>query len=123
MTRTLIDSPATYDPGTLAATINAAMSEREFANLVVQLAQIKGWKVYRTWNSLHSPAGYPDLTMARGTREGETVGRLLFIELKKESGKLTTAQRDWLAALLVAGAEARIWRPSMWNDIVEELSR
>lgn len=103
---------------TARAALDAATSERDFAQLVADTARLNGWRVYRTWSSKHSPAGFPDLCMARDD------GRLLFAELKRESGKPTAAQRDWLAALAtVAGVEVWLWRPSDWPAIERELTR
>ena len=89
--------------------------ERDFRQLVVDYARTVGWKVYFTWNSQHSPAGYPDLTMVRGTR-------LVFAELKREGAQPTAAQRDWLAALRgVPGAEVFVWRPADFDGEVRRV--
>ncbi len=91
------------------------ITEKEFSQTVVELALRFGWKVYRTWNSQHSPAGYPDLTMVR-----EDI--LLFAELKSEKGKVTPAQWDWLLTLAKSGkCEAHLWKPEHWDEIVETL--
>ena len=101
---------------TLAEAVNGAMSEKEFAQLVVDLAQFKGWKVYRTWNSLHSPAGYPDLTMTRN-------GRIIFAELKTEKGKVSASQQAWLDKLgECEGVACVLWRPSHWEAVEVMLS-
>jgi hypothetical protein len=47
--------------------------------------------------------GWPDLTIA-GTR-------VIFRELKTETGRLSSAQSGWLAALTEAGQDAGVWRP------------
>lgn len=95
--------------------IAAQITEKQFQAQVVELAQRLGWKVHTTWTQIHSPAGFPDLTMARG-------GRLVFAELKSEKGRVTEAQRDWLARLRVAGTEAYLWRPSDFEDVVQILT-
>jgi hypothetical protein len=91
-------------------------TEKQFQAAVVEYAELTGWLVYHTFDSRRSNPGYPDLTMVRG-------GELLFVELKTEKGRLSVAQRDWLAALeAVAGwptdaVEVFTWRPSDWPEI------
>ena len=93
-------------------TTNPSLSEKNFSQQVVDLAQLLGWKVYRTWISFHSPAGFPDLVLVRGDR-------LIMAELKSEKGQLTPAQEEWLEILRVTGkAEIYLWRPSDFEQIV-----
>lgn len=58
--------------------------------------------------------GFPDLVLARE--------RVVFAELKSERGKVQPEQSDWLERLRAAGAEAHLWRPSSWDDVVAVLS-
>jgi hypothetical protein len=84
------------------------MTEKELSQSLVNAARTMGWRVYRTWNSIHSPKGFPDLTMVRGDR-------LIFAELKTEKGKVTPDQQGWIDALSVLGngrCEVYLWRPS-----------
>lgn len=91
------------------------ITEKQFSQQIVELAALLGWKVYRTWNSIHSPAGYPDLTMARENR-------LIFAELKSETGKVSEAQQQWLSALAATGkSEVYVWRPEQFDEIAEKL--
>lgn len=48
------------------------ISEKAFSQLVVDLARLLGWSVYRTWLSVRSPAGFPDLVLAKPGRPLET---------------------------------------------------
>ena len=96
------------------ATAIPQITEKQFSQQVVDLARVLGWKCYRTWNSIHSPAGFPDLCLARP-------GRLLFIELKSAKGRLTPAQEKWIAALREAGAEAMVARPADFDVLCEVL--
>jgi len=90
-----------------------AITEKEFSQQVIDLARIFGWKVYRTWTSIHSPAGYPDLCLVR-------LSRLIFAELKSERGKTTPAQQEWLDILDATGkCEVYLWRP----DDIDEIAR
>jgi hypothetical protein len=80
------------------------LSEREWQQQVVQLAQQTGWrKAFHVYDSRRSHSGWPDLVLLRE--------RLVLIELKTERGKLSDAQRDWLNALRKAGVEAYVARP------------
>lgn len=88
-----------------------AQSERDFRQQVVQLAQLRGWLVYWTWTSIHSPAGFPDLVLCRPPR-------LIVAELKTATGKVTLAQQEWLAALgACTGVEVALWRPADWATV------
>ena len=77
------------------------------------LASRLGYLCYHTHDSRRSTAGFPDLVMV-------SPHRLVFAELKKEKGKATAAQEDWLNRLDVIERKsgglvvARLWRPSDW---------
>jgi len=60
-------------------------------------------------------AGFPDLVLVGG--------RVLYRELKSMRGRTSDAQSAWLASLRAAGADACVWRPSDWDEIVVELGR
>ena len=78
-------------------------SERVFQNHVVRMARALGWKVYHTHDSRRSAPGFPDLCMVRE--------RVVFAELKTNTGRVSSAQREWEDALRSAGAEHWVWRP------------
>jgi hypothetical protein len=89
--------------------------EKHFMADVIKLAKQNGWLVYHTHNSRKSQAGFPDLCMVR-------FQRLLFVELKTETGKMTAAQHDWFDAInKVPGTACYLWRPSDWPAILEIL--
>ena len=54
-------------------------------------------------------AGFPDLVL---------VGwhNVLYVELKDRHGRLSDAQRRWLAALERAGQDVYVWRPADWDS-------
>jgi hypothetical protein len=80
--------------------------EREFMGLVKQQAWLLGWRLqYHTHDSRRSDRGFPDLVLVREPR-------VLFIEVKKESGHITGEQHEWLEGLQKSGMEAYLWRPS-----------
>ena len=94
--------------------------EAAFQARVIAAAQGYGWLVYHTFDSRRSAKGYPDLTMAHPDHG------LIFAELKREGGKPSPEQEDWLATLrLAAHGDARVvvalWRPSDWDEVVRAL--
>lgn len=103
----------------------AKMTEKDWQAQVVRFAKARGWKVYFTWRSTHSPAGYPDLTMVRSTG---TDRRIVFVENKTMSGKITDSQHEWLTALREVAAETgghvevHLWRPCDWARVEEVLT-
>lgn len=89
----------------------AELSEKELQGQVVGIATITGWKrTYHTYDSRRSHSGFPDLVLVRE--------RIMFVELKSQTGKLGAMQKEWLEALIAAGAEAYVIRP----DDLEPLS-
>lgn len=96
-------------------------TEREFTQMVIHLAQMRGWMVHHdrpamnkrgrwaTWTE--GQTGFPDLLLAHPD------GRVIAAELKVGRNKPTRQQEDWLAALNAAGVEAHVWRPRDWNRI------
>jgi hypothetical protein len=104
-------------------TIITRISEAAWQRTVVEIAQWNRWGLI-----FHAPAnrpinghvqnmtaGFPDLCMVRGRR-------LLFVELKRERGRTTAAQREWLAALVLTGAETAVWRPSDLEEVQRVLA-
>lgn len=101
------------------------ISEREFQGRVIDLAQTVGWLVAhfhdsrrqvtrkgtgeRFWVGDQDAVGFPDLVLVRD--------RVVYAELKREKGRLRPEQIAWQAALLAAGAEHHVWRPSDWPAI------
>lgn len=80
------------------------MTEAELQGLVIDMAQARGWMVRpssqgsQTRNSrvrasqVATAGGFPDLVLARD-------GEVLFLELKKQDGKLSLEQVAWSMAL------------------------
>mgnify|MGYP001585300537 FL=1 len=91
-----------------------AVSHKAWQRTVLATARQFGWKPYWTWYSVHSPAGFPDLVLVR-------LDRLVFAELKTETGKITPAQQEWLDILEPLAQEGRIevyvWRPSQFEEV------
>lgn len=88
--------------------------EKAFQADVVKLARRHGWEVFHMTNALKSQPGWPDLVLWRD--------RVLFRELKTERGVLSGSQEETLAGLKAAGADACVWRPADWPQIVATLT-
>jgi len=92
------------------------ITERDFLASVRSLAELLGWACYHTWQSIHSPAGFPDLVLVRPPR-------IIFAELKVGNRQPTPAQERWLNLLREChGVEAYLWRPEDWEQIQMLLS-
>ena len=105
------------------------ITEEELQDAVVKCARLLGWRVHFAWLSIHSAAGYPDLTLvwpADGAPPPGRRARILYLELKTERGRLTAEQEAWGAALRAIGGPVayRVIRPAQWLDgSVERLLR
>lgn len=98
----------------MIASASSFLSEKAWQRQVVEMAHHLGWRTYHTFDSRRSSAGFPDLVLVRE--------RVIYAELKAEGGRLTISQREWLTALETAGAEAYVWFPSMFDQIVQVLT-
>lgn len=99
-----------YRNGT--GTVTTGPSEKELQADVIALLKLTGWIVYHTFDSRRSAPGFPDLIAIRGRR-------LLALELKTASGKVTEDQYTWLKAFAgVDRVEAYVVRP----ENVDQLS-
>lgn len=98
------------------------IAERDWQATVLQWARQGGFCAYHVRRSdsvsqgAHHPRrgddhddarGVPDLLLAHPVRQ-----LVLFVELKRESGRLTPDQERWLDTLEWAGCEAAVWKPS-----------
>lgn len=93
----------------------AALSEKQFMATVIEYAHLCNWRVYHPFDSRRSAPGWPDLALVRGDT-------LLLLELKREKGKVTPAQTDWLAALgMVQVVQVGVFRPSQMDDLARLL--
>jgi hypothetical protein len=87
------------------------ITERDFLATVRSFAELLGWTCYHTWQSIHSPAGFPDLVLVRPPR-------IIFAELKVGKRHPTPAQERWLNLLRECrGVEVYLWRPEDWEEI------
>ena len=91
------------------------MTEKQFQTQVVMVAKANGWLVYHPYDSRRSAPGFPDLVLVRD--------RVLYRELKTNTGRVSKAQQEWGDALTKAGADFKVWRPRDMKAIVKELSK
>jgi hypothetical protein len=101
--------------------------ERDFTNHWAKVAQECGWMVYHTYDSRHSPKGFPDLICLKD-------GRMIVAELKMKKYKrgvmkgdpmgVTPDQRAWLSEFdsLVGDIAVYIWTPDDEEEMSEALS-
>ena len=92
------------------------VTERQLQDTIIRMAELLGWSVYHTFDSRRSQRGYPDLTCVHPEHG------LVFMELKREKGRVSTWQTFWLAQLTRAGQRAYLVRPRD-IDNVERLLR
>ena len=92
--------------------------EKDFQERVCHTARLYNWKIYSVPDSRRvSLNGYPDLTMWHVKQK-----RLIFVELKREKGRLSESQKIVLDELSTLGvAEVYLWRPSDFDRIIELL--
>ena len=102
-----------------------SMSEADLQKNVISLARAQGWLVAHfrpgmtkrgNWVTAvqGDGAGFPDLVLVKD--------RVIYVELKKELGKLTDVQDIWMSRLNHAGADTYVWRPSHWmNGTIEKV--
>ena len=99
-------------------------SEREFQREVIKIAESLGWYVNHALpgkgRNKHltlfiGKRGFPDLVLCRPPR-------LLFVELKSKTGKVSNDQQEWLDALRACDVEVYVWRPSDLERITAILS-
>jgi hypothetical protein len=100
--------------------------EAAFQSVVVEVARLAGWRIAhfraaRTAQGWRTPvtadgAGWPDLVLVRPPR-------LVFAELKSQTGQVKPQQTEWLDVLrLLPQVEVFVWRPSDWDDLVATLT-
>ena len=96
------------------------ITEYQFAESVMALAQYRGWRVVhfrpaltkKGWRTaMQGDRGFPDLVLARG-------GAVLIVELKTNDGRYGIGQPEWAEEL---GGVYRLWRPRDMEAIKEEL--
>jgi hypothetical protein len=92
----------------------ARQTEAQFQQAVIDLARTLGWVPVHFRQMVGNPSGYPDLTIIRGER-------VILAELKRENGKVSQRQQEWIERMAAVGTTIHVWRPSDWSTICEAL--
>jgi VRR-NUC domain-containing protein len=105
-----------------------ALSEQEFRDQVTDVARLTGWEwmfvkplraaggIWKTPTFGTLGKGWPDTVFIRGRD-----ARIVFVEFKRELGKVEPDQQRVHDRLRSAGFEVYVWRPSDFDRIVEVL--
>lgn len=88
--------------------------EADLQRQVIHTAELYGWEWYHPPDNTPTgprrkqavQPGWPDLVLAK-----ESVGRVLFVELKADGNYPTADQRKWMRLLDAAGHEVGLWYP------------
>lgn len=104
------------------------LDERAFQQLVVELAQWHGWRLFhpltmrnvagRYLTAFVGDSGFPDLVLVHPTRCPHGP---IYAELKTAKGRLSNGQQLWRADLEASGAEYYVWRPADFPNIQNRL--
>ena len=99
------------------------IKEKDWQKHVMEMAKANGWLFYHAPDNKpingrvqNITAGFPDLVLIKPPF-------VIFAELKRETGKLSPAQENWLYLLKASGQEAYVWRPSQINEVLKLLRR
>lgn len=91
------------------------ITEKQFQQAVLELFSVYHWRTYHNPDSRRSTAGFPDLVCVH-----PKLG-VVFLELKREKGRISPAQIEWRddlnATALTAKHRAYILRPSQWGAL------
>ena len=102
-------------PKSARQTLDEAISEKDFLATIIKACKLKHLYYYHPYHSDKSVEGWPDIAFILN-------GVLHLWELKKQKGIVSQSQQDWIDELQTcAGVDARIVRPSDWDDIVKIL--
>jgi hypothetical protein len=93
------------------------MTETEFKDILIGVAKRYGWLVHHDlpaqnsrgrWGThIQGDVGFPDLLLLHPVS-----GKLFAIELKSQTGRLTSGQKRWLLAFENAGIYNAVLKPS-----------
>ena len=103
-------------PASAYSEISGCVTEKDFQETVTSRAEDLGWWWYHVADSRRSRPGFPDLVLVKPPK-------VIFLEVKREKGRLTVAQADVLAMLSdCSEVQAAVVRPTDWGQVVEWLS-
>ncbi len=86
-------------------------TEGDFQQRVLDLCRDLALLAYHPYDSRRSREGFPSLVIVGN--------RVLFVELKDDSGQLSAEQHIWIDRIRAASGDAAvaIWRPSDWSTV------
>jgi len=93
--------------------LDRLLPEKAYQQRLLDHLRACGWIAYHTFDSRRSAAGFPDVVASHPTWH-----RVVWIEVKRVTGRVTEAQEAWLVALADAGQEVRVVRPQDWDSFV-----
>ncbi len=86
------------------------LSEKQFMQMVIDLAKLRRWFVFHVHDSRRSVAGFPDLVLLRPPQK-------IVAELKVGKNKPTAEQNLWLNLFEECGVPAYVWTEKDWLEI------
>lgn len=98
------------------------MTEAQLQETITEALDLGGWRwvhfrparTKHGWTTAMSGhKGFPDIVAVRD--------RVLFLELKSDSGTVHVEQTEWLRVLRSAGVDARVVRPPDLDQLLVEL--
>ena len=96
--------------------VSGLVTEASWQAQVIEAADLFGWYIYHNPASRRSNAGFPDLVLIRPPR-------VLFLELKRQTGRLSPIQREVIDQLDAGpGVEVQVARPSDWEQVCSWLA-
>lgn len=98
---------------TSAEKVLYAMSETEWQEQVIAIAELFGWWWWRDNMSTRNRRGMTDLVLFRD--------RIVWAELKKETGKSRPGQPEFATRVIRARGEHYVWRPRHKAQVLEVL--
>jgi len=112
-------SDATSAPSRALLVVLGSLTERQFQRMVVDGLKQRGYLVWVVPDMRKTLAGLPDVIAVHPTRAPR---RVLFWELKTQTGRVRPGQKIALAAMDgIPGVDARVLRPADWPAVVEEI--
>lgn len=102
-----------------------SITEKEYQAQIMELARMMGWTVFHHHDSRRQvrpgvfvgdkdAKGFPDLVLLRPPQ-------MLVIEVKRELGKTTVEQDEWLRRWSDCGVRTIVARPSTWPEVEQAL--
>ena len=91
------------------------LTEAQWQARVLDLARFHRWWVFHIGDSRTvTEAGWPDLVLLRE--------RMILVELKSDTGRVSRAQTDCHERLLATGQTVFVWLPAMWDEVQKILA-